>query len=43
MEFHKRKKPLLLWFLQWLVILCSFGVVTTDANGKIERFLEKPS
>ncbi|MDR1474160.1 MAG: mannose-1-phosphate guanyltransferase [Endomicrobium sp.] len=42
-EFHKKKKALATIVLTRVNNPLQFGVVIANANGKIERFLEKPS
>lgn len=42
-EFHEKKKAKATLVLTHVVNPLSFGVVITDAGGKITRFLEKPS
>jgi mannose-1-phosphate guanylyltransferase/phosphomannomutase len=42
-EFHKSKKTLATMVLTRVNNPLQFGVVITDKDGKIERFLEKPS
>ncbi|OGF46620.1 MAG: nucleotidyltransferase [Candidatus Firestonebacteria bacterium RIFOXYC2_FULL_39_67] len=42
-EFHKKKKSLATIVLTRVDNPLAFGVVITDKNGKIVRFLEKPS
>ena len=42
-EFHKNKKAIATMILTRVENPLQFGVVITDKNGKVERFLEKPS
>ena len=42
-SFHKEKKAIATMVLTRVANPLQFGVVITDKNGKIERFLEKPS
>ncbi|MBR3628034.1 MAG: NTP transferase domain-containing protein, partial [Elusimicrobia bacterium] len=42
-EFHKKKKAIATMVLTRVENPLQFGVVITDKNGKVERFLEKPS
>ncbi|MDD5102597.1 MAG: sugar phosphate nucleotidyltransferase, partial [Endomicrobiaceae bacterium] len=42
-EFHKQKKAIATMVLTRVSNPLQFGVVITDKDGKIERFLEKPS
>lgn len=42
-EFHKKKKAVATMVLTRVENPLQFGVVITDKNGKVERFLEKPS
>jgi len=42
-EFHKKKKAIATMVLTRVNNPLQFGVVITDKDGKIERFLEKPS
>jgi mannose-1-phosphate guanylyltransferase/phosphomannomutase len=42
-EFHKDKKALATMILTRVANPLQFGVVITDEDGKVERFLEKPS
>ena len=43
LEFHKKKKAIATMVLTRVNNPLQFGVVITDKDGKIERFLEKPS
>jgi len=40
--FHRKKKASSTIALTWVDNPCAFGVVETDRNGKIQRFVEKP-
>ncbi len=42
-EYHKKKKAIATMVLTRVENPLQFGVVITDKNGKVERFLEKPS
>lgn len=42
-EFHKKKKAVATMVLTRVTNPLQFGVVITDQNGKVGRFLEKPS
>ena len=42
-EFHKKKKAVATMVLTRVENPLQFGVVITDKDGKVERFLEKPS
>lgn len=42
-EFHKKKKAMATMVLTRVTNPLQFGVVITDEEGKVERFLEKPS
>ena len=42
-EFHKKKKAIATMVLIRVENPLQFGVVITDKEGKVERFLEKPS
>jgi mannose-1-phosphate guanylyltransferase/phosphomannomutase len=42
-EFHKKKDAIATMILTRVSNPLQFGVVITDKNGKVERFLEKPS
>ena len=42
-EFHKKKKAIATMVLTRVENPLQFGVVITDKDGKVERFLEKPS
>lgn len=42
-SFHKNKKSLVTITLKRVENPLQYGIVITDANGKIKRFLEKPS
>ena len=42
-EFHKKKKAIATMVLTRVENPLQFGVVITDKEGKVERFLEKPS
>lgn len=42
-EFHKKKKAIATMVLTRVNNPLQFGVVITDKQGKVERFLEKPS
>ena len=42
-EYHKKKKAVATMVLTRVSNPLQFGVVITDKDGKVERFLEKPS
>jgi mannose-1-phosphate guanylyltransferase len=41
-DFHKRKKAKATIALAWVENPCAFGVVETNSDGKVKRFVEKP-
>lgn len=43
LTFHRQKKSKVTIALTWVDNPCAFGVVETDKEGKIKRFVEKPS
>ena len=43
LRFHREKKALATLLLKRVSVPLSYGVVLTDADGKITRFLEKPA
>ncbi|MBQ7669079.1 MAG: NTP transferase domain-containing protein [Clostridia bacterium] len=42
-KFHKSKKTICTLVLKEVAVPLEYGIVVTDENGKITRFLEKPS
>lgn len=42
-EYHKNKKSIATLILKEVNVPLEYGVVVTDSDGKIRRFLEKPS
>lgn len=42
LAFHQRKRAKITIALSWVDNPCAFGVVETDDEGRIQRFLEKP-
>ncbi len=43
LSFHRRQKAKVTIALTWVDNPCAFGVVETGTDGKIQRFIEKPS
>ena len=43
LTFHRQKKSKVTIALAWVGNPCAYGVVETDREAKIERFVEKPS
>jgi len=41
--FHRQKRAMASIALTWVDNPCAFGVVETDSDGRIQRFIEKPS
>ena len=43
LSFHRRRKAEATIALTWVDNPCTFGVVETDADGRVRRFIEKPA
>ena len=43
LSFHQRKRAKVTIALTWVDNPCAFGVVETDSEGRVRRFIEKPS
>jgi mannose-1-phosphate guanylyltransferase len=43
LTFHRRMKAKATIALTWVDNPCAFGVVETDSDGRVRRFIEKPS
>ncbi len=43
LEFHRRKQAKATISLTWVDNPSAFGVVETDADGRVQRFIEKPA
>jgi len=41
-DFHRRKEAKATIALTWVDDPCAFGVVETDSDGRVRRFIEKP-
>jgi mannose-1-phosphate guanylyltransferase len=43
LAFHRNRKAKVTIALTWVDNPCAFGVVETDSDGRVRRFIEKPS